>query len=237
MHPSDPIAQQTLRREVRRLRLIVIMLSVVIVGLGWFCAGLLRTIDRDYATVLDRSVPALNQLRLLSNSALSTQRALLGGLAAPDPATRTRAIGQMRERLQTTRSRRESITDLQVFQDRPAFQARLARTGAGYEDAAVRALELLEADLVDDAHRLRADVVKPALDHYLTEIEIAARYVEDSSQNARDSVSEKIRNRSVLLVGVTSLPLVLFALVALTIVALMTAVVVILRRVGGEAGP
>src|SRR5205814_8803362 len=59
---------------LRQLKLLVVVLVLSNIGLGIFSFYLLRSVDRTYSDLIDRSVPVLNDLQTLTALAVRAMR-------------------------------------------------------------------------------------------------------------------------------------------------------------------
>ncbi len=228
---------ENLARELRRWRLTAGLLLVVILVLGSFSAYLARSIDGEYLRLLDRSVPVLNELRLLGHDALSTQRAVLSGLLGQAEADRKNAIARAQQFDEMGSALRQTLSTRQVFANDAAGYALLDRKGDAYDSTVSEIVALLKQNRNEEADAIRQAKARPALDEYLEQIDVAARYVEAHSQTERDEISSSARNRSAIVFGVASLPLVVGTLLGAIVLGLVFAMVVLFRRLGPEEGP
>jgi hypothetical protein len=209
----------TLTRRVRRLRAVIVALLLTVILLGSLSAYLLRSLDRDYSALIDRSVPVLNELRVLTAETLSTQRALLASLAAVDEEGRVRSLVYMEAQMELGRLGRESIAGREVFAGDAQRGRKLNAAGASYETLAAQFVALMKAGRVDDAQRLRNEKIKDVIAAYLAEIEAAAQFVAGESHRARDSFSGAAHNQSLLLLSLAGLPIALVLVLGIVIAA------------------
>lgn len=205
---------------------------VGIIGLGLVSAYLLRSMDHDYSDLIDRSVPVLNEMRALSTSALSAQRSLLAGLLAEDDSRRAVAYTRVQAFIDTGRHIRRALGDREIFQSSGTALKPLDRAGSNYEEAVEEFLALAKNHRMTEAQAWRRAKVKPALDLYLTQLEIAARYVEDRSQKISDDYSDVARSRSAILIGFASLPILIGSIMLIVVVVVIVGMILIFRRVG-----
>lgn len=232
MRPTSEASIESLLREVRRWKLAAVAMLAVIIGLGLISASLLRSLDDHYAGLIDRSVPVLNEVRALSTSALSAQRSLLASLLAEDEAKREAAYERIAGFVAAGRHIRDGLDARDIFENGKAALRALHQTGADYEAAVGEFLALARSGRVEAARELRLNKVKPALDAYLAQLEIAGRYVEARSQKMGDDYSAEARSHSAIIFGLAGAPLLIALGAVVTVAAIILWMIIIFRRAG-----
>lgn len=230
-HSDKP--PERLIRELKRWKMLAAVLLGLVVVLGSLSAWLMRAMATEYSRLIDRSVPALTDLREIDNSALSAHRALLAALLAENREACDLALGRLEAQLDQSRRMRDSLSRQPIFEG-PEPLAALNKAGADYETAANEFLALARGGRMAEASARRNDRVKPTLDAYLAEIGAASRMVADRSQKQNADMTDTVRSRSALLVGVASLPVIIGSVALLAVIAVIVAMVVIFRRAGVE---
>ncbi len=219
MSGTSDSPQAIITRRVKRLRAAVVALLLTVILLGSLSAYLLRSLDRDYSALIDRSVPVLNELRVLTGETLSAQRALLASLAAVDDEGRVRSLVYMEAQMALGRLGREELIRRTIFSGEEAMLRDLARTGADYEALGAQFVALMKEERVKEAQQLRNEKIKDVIKAYLDEIERAAKFVEGESHRARDSFSGAVQSQSRLLLSLAGLPIALMLVLGIVVAA------------------
>lgn len=206
-----------LHRKLRRWKALALFLLGGVAILSGLCGFLLWSADAESTRLVDRIVPAFDELRHMSTTALSVQRSLLSSWVTTEADARERAIGQARTRIATGQRQLGRLDSLTLFQDSPAMRERLTRTGKRYFTSAGQLVELLAASRWEQAVVLRHEVVKPALDDYLDAIESAAGFAESASVGRRENAGGEASSRTTLVVGLNRWPVLGFTTLALTV--------------------
>jgi hypothetical protein len=206
-----------LHRKLRRWKALALFLLGGVAILSGLCGFLLWSADAENTRLVDRIVPAFDELRHMSTTALSVQRSLLSSWVTTEADLRQRAIAQARTRIGTGYRQLGRLDSLTLFRESPAMSERLKRTGKAYFTSANQLVGLLAASRWEQAVVLRHEVVKPALDEYLDAIERAAGFAESASVGRREIAGGEAGSRTALVVGLNRGPVLGFTILALTV--------------------
>src|ERR1700747_2050028 len=94
-NPSQT-SSRTTASALRQLKLLVVLLILSNVAIGAFGFYSLRAIDRKYSTLIDQTVPALDELTRLTNSSVETMRSTNPTVYTESPDNRGEAVSRAR---------------------------------------------------------------------------------------------------------------------------------------------
>ena len=231
---ANPLDQRAL---IGRLKLCVALLVGLCVLFGALCAYLLRSLDRNYADLIDHSVPVINELRALNKQALSAQRGILASLVRVNEPGREDALKGIRVAIAADRKIRARILLQSILQDGSKHALILNHTGEDYDQAATDVVNLLAQGRNSEADKVRHEMARPALNLYLNCIESAANYVENTSQRISDEYTEGTQSQSAILLGLAGLPLFIAGVIIMAVFAAIFMMWLVLRRAGFDDGP
>ena len=218
----------------RRLKFLVVILIVSNLLLGCVSAYLLRTVDRNYSVLIDRSFPRMNELRQLTKETVSMQRHVLAALVASDSVTREDSL----QKLESTGARQKihlkGLLRAEEILAKPELSKTLSQSAQVYETGIEAYLALMSAGRRDEADNLRKDLLRPSVNLYLDAIDQAAMTVEASGQALKDVYSTRAKAQGTILVGLASWPLVVGLVLAFLLAVIIGVLVLVYRRVGSE---
>lgn len=185
----------------------------------------LNSISRRYATLLDRSVPLLNNLRTLTRELSAVQR-YARRVVDPDnePAWKL-LLQQMDETGNTARARALDISAMDLLHD-TRHVAAIRQLSQDYDDKADRLLELIHAGRFTEANRYNTEVLRPAYDNYMRALDSAAYYVERQGNDLRASYAADSKLFSGLLLLFAGWPVLVALLGGLVMLLLVLALIV-----------
>lgn len=231
---SNPIpSPQDDASILRQLKGLVVLLLLSNVALGLFAFYFLRGIDRKYSTLINDTVPTLNDLQGLT---VITSEAMHGTNPAFMPGTsdevRTEFVKHGHEALDRERQMRERILSSPWFATNESERENLRQVGQTFDTAAASILDLLGAGKMDDANRAREKDLRPAYERYVVTTRESTQHAHTDSLRTSDMITLKSGNLSRLLLGLGSWPIIMLGLFLSILAILVVGVLlnVFLRR-------
>ncbi len=196
---------------VRQLKLLVLILVLSNIGLGAFSFYLLRTLDRNYSDLFDRSVPVLSDLQALTAKAISAMRssnfAQLAAQSVPPPAL----LEQGRSAFLADRMLRETLLKAEWLSGSETERNEFRAAGDAFSKAGEEVLAAVAARPVAQATTLREERLRPAFERYVSALTKLSDVVETISARAGDAVSARTGSLSNVVLGIASWPVLLLA--------------------------
>lgn len=207
------------------------MLVLSNIGLGAFSAYLLRSTDARYSHLLERSVPALNDLRAETAQLAVAVRVTGIPLLRVADELRPNAVRNAHAAIERDRELRAKVMNDQWPQSAHDSRAEIERSGDRFDAASDQVIALAAAGRVDEASKVRESVLRPAFDDYLGVIAKTADAVEGASLKASDDMSAHTGSMAAVLLGLAGWPvIVLVALLFLTAVFVIVLMVLFRGR-------
>ena len=213
--------------SLRNLKRLVVILIASNIALGVFSVYLLRTVDRRYTELLDRSVPVLNDLQTLTAESVSAMRGTGPALFAATEKNRAALLQSAQAALKEDREFRNRLVRGDWLSSKPKGKLNFQQAGEAFTKDSLEVLRLLEAGNAEEASRLRDNVVRPEFDHYLDAITKVADDLEAESLQTNSDYTARTNSLTTVVLGVAGWPLLVFGvllvLVAVLVVAMMIA--------------
>ena len=207
MSSSGLPAARSQPNSARSLKLVIAALIVSNILMGTVSVMLLRSLDRRYTEVINRTVPALNDLRALSAETFATFRALgTNALFNAPPAKQVDALAQAGKALEKKKSVLASVVASEPFAQKPAPASDLREKAARFNAAAEELMRLFGAGKVTEANQWRENSLRPAFDAYLESIAGAADEVESAGLKDSDATTVKMESFSKIMIGLAGWP-------------------------------
>ena len=207
MSSSGLPAARSQPNSARSLKLVITALIVSNILMGTVSVMLLRSLDRRYTEVINRTVPALNDLRALSAETFSTFRALgTNALFNAAPTKQVDALAQAGKALEKNKSVLASVVASEPFAQKPALASELREKAARFNAAAEELMQLFGAGKVTEANQCRENNLRPAFDVYLESIAVAADEVESAGLRDSDATTVTMEGFSKIMIGLASWP-------------------------------
>lgn len=232
MTPFPHHAAEPLARQLRRWKVISGVLLLMVVGLGVFSAYLIRQMDRDYSSLIDRTLPLIDEIRLVSREQSTAFRSIVSGLVENEPGKVAAAAQQARSAMEEMRRGEAVLLASEVLRERPELIEALKKTDAAFLAAADDILPYVSATSTAEAERERLERLRGTLENANATTRQMIQFVEDRSQSISDDFSQFARTRSTILFGIAGLPVVVGSLAAIAIVLVIVAMLIIFRRTG-----
>jgi hypothetical protein len=193
---------------IRRMKSLVLLLILSNVATGLFSVYLMRAVDQRYSTLIDRSVPVLNDLRELMTDAVQAMRTtnptVVGnGGGGPD------MVVAMRTALATAQRFCADMLAKGEFKDEPASGATLGAKSEAFNLASEEVVSQYVAGDPIAANRIREAKLRPAFDQYMAAISGAADAVEARSLAASRDYTNRTKSFSTMVMGMAGWPLLL----------------------------
>lgn len=232
MTKSGAAAAYEQSATARQLKVLVVVLVLSNLGLGLFSVYLLRSIERSYTGVIDRSVPVLADLNDITAAVAGAHRlsgptALLNQPASARPA----ALEKARSARLRQRQLFEALVERGQLDAASPAVAALRRAHDGFGSRMDELLVLVERGDVAGAGRVRDASLLPAFDDYLSALGRVADEVEGVSQRQSSEATERTERMSRVVLGLAGWPvLVLIALLIVTAVFVLVLMVLFRGR-------
>lgn len=229
MAKSHTVGPHDRSSTLRQLKLLVLVLVISNVGLGVFCFYLLRAIDRNYSELLDHSVPILNDLQTLTAMASGAMRVTNPSFFSDSAEKRTAAVAQARKRMQEEASLRDKILKAEWAGTGNQSREEMRKAGDRFSGLIGDVVALYATGNVQEAVRMRDEVLRPAYEDHLATITKAADMLQDGSQRYSEAISARTGSMSKVVLGLASWPLLTLAALLL-ITAVFVVVLMVLFR-------
>ncbi len=219
--PNDQAA------TLRNLKILVLLLVVSNLVVGALSVYLLRAVDRRYSELLERALPAVNDLRELMTDTVLTMRTTNARNFGGSPQERVEAAKAIGSKLDEAQKFRALLASSQAIKDEPLEFKVVQETGDSFA-ATVRDVQTLyAAGKISEATRIREEKLLPAFDHHMTAIAKAADAMETASLGVSKDYTVRTNNLSTIVMGAASWPVIvllgLLLLTAIFVLAMMVA--------------
>jgi hypothetical protein len=214
---------------LRQLKFLVVVLVISNIGLGVFSFYLLRSMDRAYSDLIDRSMPLLNNLQALTARSVQGMRGTSAVFLKKDGTQFQDQLNEAYARLREEEAVRLAVLKTASGESSPWLQFKAA--GTAFSQTAREVLSMHGSGRSAEALRLRDETLMPAFEKYVDATRTVAVFVEAQSQRDSDSVSARTGTWSNLVLGVASWPVVVLAgLLLLTAVFVLVLMVLFRGR-------
>lgn len=211
--------------RLRFVLILALLASNLLVGV--LSLLFLRSMEQRYATLFDRSVPLINNLRTLTRELGAVQR-LARRVSDPKNETAWAALlPQMAEGSKLARTHALEISGMDSLKD-SRHVAALAGYGRTYDEKVNEFLALARAERIAEANRFNVEVLRPAYDQYMDALDEVASFVEREGNDLRDRYAADSRLFGGFLLAFAGWPLlaagVIIVVMALLVIGLFVAV-------------
>jgi hypothetical protein len=214
---------------LRNMKRFVMLLVVSNIAMGVLSVYLLRTVDRRYSDLLDRSVPVMNDLQTLTAQSVTAMRgtgpALFNAPAENRPALLQRAQAALGE----DRDFRDRLVKRDWLSTMPNGKVAFQKTGDEFTKTAQDVLRLFADGKAAEALRMREETLRPVYDQYLGAITKVADLLEDESRQANADYTAKTSSLAKVVLGVAGWPLLVFGALLILVAVLVLAMMVAFR--------
>ncbi len=229
MTKSVPSSFSDQGASVRNLKRLVVVLVASNIALGLLSAYLLRTVDRRYSDLVERTVPALSNLEDGLANVVRVQRALGSALSDASGPRRAEAVDHARAALATEQGFFRTLIAEPDLIGLPAERDNLQQAAEAYWRAAADRLGLFNAGKIAESERVREDSLRPAFDRYLTAIDRAADAVGAAVIHTSANYTARTDRLFRIVLGLADWPLLVFVALLLLVVVLVIAMMVAFR--------
>ena len=191
-------------------------LMVGIVGLYF-----LRSVNERYASLFERGVPVIYNLRTLTREIYSVQR-FARQISTPETAeVPLHLVPQMNETSDRVRQHAEDIANNELLRNTP-HQRAIAAVSREYDENVDQFIILAGRGTQADAAKFNLTTLRPCQDRLQQELDAASDYVEEQGRDLHERYTQESRYFGGLTLAFTSWPI-----AAATLVMLMLAVLVV----------
>jgi len=215
--------------SLRNLKRLVVVLIASNIALGLFSVYLLRSVDRRYSDLVERTVPALGNLEDGLANVIRVQRAVGSGLTNAPVAKRAEAVDRARAALARERAFFGTLIVEPALAGLPAERDGVQQAAEAYRRVAGERLDLFAAGKFAEAERVRDEGLRPAFDLYLTAFDRATDAVGAAVIHTSDAYTAKTGHLTRIVLGLAGWPLLVFGILLLLVVGLVIAMMVAFR--------
>jgi hypothetical protein len=197
----DQSSRQTTTGTLKIALLLLVVSNIATAVFSWHA---IRSVDREYSDLLERSVPVINDIQTLTAYSAKAMRrtnpVFFGRAVAPGGGD---VFALAKDAIEADRLLRESLLSKPWLPSTDAKRAEFEASGRAFTQVSNRVLELFAAKRFDEAVRLRDSESYAAFDRYQT----AATWISDllaaeATGVSRDyTESSSLITRVVLLMG------------------------------------
>ncbi len=211
--------------RLRFILILALLASNLIVGV--LSLFFLRSMDRRYSALFDRSVPLINNLRTLTRELGGVQR-LARRISDPrNEANWAALLQQMDDSSNSAKAHAIEISAMDLLKETRHVGA-MTRSGRDYDDKVDAFLALARAQKIDEANRYNVEVLRPAYDRYMDVLDTIANFVEREGSDLRVRYAADSRLFGGFLLAFAGWPLlaagVIVVVMALLVIGLFVAV-------------
>jgi hypothetical protein len=211
--------------RLRFVLILALLASNLIVGV--LSLFFLRSMDRRYSALFDRSVPLINNLRTLTRELSSVQR-LARRISDPKNETDWASLlQQMDEGSNSAKAHAVEISGMELLNGTRHVGA-MVRFGREYDDKVDEFLALARAQKIAEANQYNIDMLRPAYDRYMDALDAVASFVEREGSDQRVRYAEESRLFGGFLLAFAGWPLlaagVIIVVMAVLVIGLLIAV-------------
>jgi hypothetical protein len=211
--------------RLRFVLILALLASNLLVGV--LSLLFLRSMEQRYATLFDRSVPLINNLRTLTRELGAVQR-MARRVSDPTNETAWEALlPQMTELSTMARTHALEISGMDSLKD-SRHVAAMTRFAREYDDKVVRFLTLAREERIAEANKFNIEVLRPNYDEYMDALDAVANYVEREGSDLRNRYAQDSRLFGGFLLAFAGWPLlaaaVIIVVMALLVIGLFVAV-------------
>lgn len=190
--------------------------NLVVGGLSLY---FLHAVDERYSSLLDRSVPVLNDLRTLTRELSAVQRLARRTVDPDNEPAWAELPPQMKSISRQARSHADGISTTEPFRNTRHATA-LGRMSHEYDERVDQFLALVRDRRFADANRFNTEILRVTYDNYQLVIDDAADHVQQEGRDLRDRYAEDSKLFGGLVLAFASWP-VLAAMLAIVIMMLL----------------
>jgi hypothetical protein len=224
---SSSISDQA--SSLRSLKRLVVLLVVSNLALGVFSVYLLRTVDRRYSELVDRSVPVLNDLQTLTALSANVMHRTGTVLLNAPAEKRAAMLRDARTALDQDRDLRNRLFKADWLSSRPEGKLEFKKAGDDFTQVASELLRQATGGQTAEAREFRERSLRPAFERYQSVTTLVADLLEAESQQTNLDYTARTNSLSNLVLGLAGWPLLVFVALLLLVVVLVIAMMVAFR--------
>jgi hypothetical protein len=220
----DNSYQPAQARNLRRLRILAVILIVSNVAIGGIGVHTIRRLDREYSLLIDSSVPVLDEIRGIGRQTGLLFRMTVTALVATDPAARSAALQSAREAQTECRKLRAAVQGADFIQGDPELVRKYAAAGKEYDAVIDDLLPRITAEDTVEQERRRVGSLLGAYDRLSILNETISATLASRSEELNTRYSMDSNRESKLLLGLAGWPILLavgFALMAAMVASVL----------------
>jgi hypothetical protein len=180
----------------------------------------LRTIDRKYSTLIDQTVPTLNELQTLTAVSMAAMHNTSPTLFDTSPEGIQHAHGA----IESDRALRGKALERKWLALKPNERKEFRDAGDAFTRGALEVVALIESGRSPEANQLREQSLRPVFHRYVESTTKTADILEADSLKMSDTLTEKTGNFSHVMLGIGGWPVVIVGLFFLTVIVFVAAV-------------
>lgn len=161
--------------RLRFVLILALLASNLLVGV--LSLLFLRSMEERYATLFDRSVPLINNLRTLTRELGGVQRLARRITDPKNEIAWAPLLKQMNDASDSAKTHAFEISAMESLKD-SKHVATMAYFGREYDEKVDQFLALAAANKIAESNQFNIDVLRPAYDRYMDAVDDAANYVE-----------------------------------------------------------
>lgn len=193
---------------VRALKLLVGVLVLSNIGLGLFSFFLLQAADQRYNSLIERTIPLLNDLQTLTARSVEAMRGTNPVLFDGAPGGRSAAVVRGQAALERDHVLRARILHHEWPENLPGGREEFIAAGADFTRLCGETLALHATGATAEAVKLREQALRPAFDHYLDATTKIADVIEANSNQSASRVGFTVKSFAKIAFSVAGWPLV-----------------------------
>ena len=196
----------------------------------------MRQLDQNYAQLVEQGLPTLNALRALTRELGVVQRTSLRAAIAVTSEDRAEQLGRL------SRARAEIAAQLGAMPVDPIFgsaedRRELREAASRYEATVERFLTLLASGQEAEAVRVQREVMRPAYDELLEDLDEAAEHALRAGSMLSRQYADNTRSFTRLLVVLSGWPIAIIGLGLLLALVLSLFLLLAYRSMGRPEQP
>lgn len=196
----------------------------------------MRQLDRNYAQLVEQGLPTLNALRALTRELGVVQRTSLRAAIAVTSEDRAEQLGRL------SRARAEIGAQLGAMPVDPIFSSaedrqELREAASRYDSTVERFLTLLASGQEAEAVRVQREVMRPAYDELLEDLDEAAEHALRAGSMLSRQYADNTRSFTRLLVVLSGWPIAIIGLGMLLALVLSLFLLLAYRSMGRPEQP
>ena len=211
---SDRIfaTSQSQNSVLRQLKILVGILILSNIGLGLFGVYVLRAIDQRYSTLIDQTVPSMNELQTLTAWSVEAMRSTNPSLFPSASSEQAEVVQRASSLIERDRDLRSHAVQREWLSLKPGERSELQQTGDAFTRESLEVLQILAAGRNAEAGERREKTLRPIFDRYVAVVTKIADVLEAESLRTSSSLTVQTGSMSQMFLGIASWPVLLMGL-------------------------